>query len=55
MEEMTEKLKKMMKTRKNQKIVYKKSNIRSGNPFVTALTEEQRPWKKAVNLRQRYK
>jgi len=34
MEEITQKLKKMMKSRKNHKIIYKQSNTMSGNSFV---------------------
>lgn len=34
MEDITEKLKKIMESRKNQKIIYKKSNKMSGNSFV---------------------
>jgi len=34
MEDITQKLKKMIKSRKNKKIVYKKSNKLSGNSFV---------------------
>ena len=34
MEDITQKLKKMMKSRKNQKIMYIQSKIMSGNSFV---------------------
>ena len=34
MEDITQKLKKMMKSRKNKKLIYKQSNIMSGNSFV---------------------
>lgn len=34
MEDITQKLKKIMKSRKNQKIIYKQSNTMSGNSFV---------------------
>ncbi len=34
MENITKKLKKMMKSRKNQKIIYKQSNIKSKNSIV---------------------
>jgi len=34
MEDITQKLKKMMKSRKNKKLIYKQSTIMSGNSFV---------------------
>ncbi len=34
MEDITEKLKKMMKSRKNQRVIYKQSTIISKNPIV---------------------
>ena len=38
MDDITQTLKKMMKTRKNQKIIYKQSNVRSGKLFVDDLS-----------------
>ena len=37
MEEITQKLKKIMESRKNHKLIYKQSNIRSGKLFVDDL------------------
>jgi len=34
MEDITQKLKKIIKSRKSKKIIYKQSNIMSGNSFV---------------------
>ena len=34
MENITEKLKKLMKLKKKKKIIYKQSNIKSGNSFL---------------------
>ena len=35
MKNKTKKLKEMMKSRKNKKIIYKQSGLMSGNPFIT--------------------
>ena len=40
MEDITKKLKKITKSRKNQKIIYKQSNERSASLFVTDLSVE---------------
>ena len=38
MEDITKKLKKMMKSRKNQNVIYKQSNVRSAKLFVDDLS-----------------
>jgi len=38
MEEITQKLKKISKSRKNKTIIYKQSNTKSGNLFITDLS-----------------
>jgi len=39
MEEITQKLKKIMDSRKNKKIIYKQSNVRAASLFVEDISE----------------
>jgi hypothetical protein len=40
MEEITQKLKKIMKLRNNKTVIYKKSNMKSSSLFVDALSDK---------------